>query len=765
METNTIKILDIKTLIGPVKRHLFIVFLAMISVIITVGYLTFTAKSVYEASATLSIREAEEFQNQFFNMPSFLAQKSLINNQIVFLKSRSMAGEVIKRLQTLPGADSLRILGKRKSVERQSIKTKILTKLGRPPKKRKPPTFKDHIAKFQKNTRISVEAESNVIVLNARSSVATEAAILVNAWLEAYQAYSRAETQGEIIQTKEFIEAKLAEVERLRDHAQQALAQYQKREKVIALSEETQQLVEQTATYQSEYNRTRTDIEAAENELIYSKSQLAEAQKLILGDIEHITTPGIKAIQKQIADKEAKKAELEGRMIGADVNFNELPQLQTLSDGIEGLKKRLAQEMKKRIDVNWNELNPVDRSDALLDRILTLESELQSLNAREQKQKSILIEYNKKLESLPDKSLKLADLQMDVQVNNRTYLTFRENYEQIKIREAGQMDFVRIVDWAEPPKFPVLPQKGRNLFMGFFFGILLGVGMAYSKDYFEDAIRSPKELDRFNLRLLGTVIQYGRNKAFPRYRFKNKTEEISRAKAIYPHLITHRHNHSSIAETYRSIRTALYFAEPEKPWRTLMVCSGEPGEGKSTTSANLAITIAQKGVKTLLIDADLRRPVLDILFTGSHRKMGLSNVLGANVDWHETVRESTIKNLYVMGAGVGVKNTSELISSSALPVFLNKVRKEYGAVIFDSAPLLPVTDAVVMASLMDGVIMVARADKTRRESFNRSLNLLRDVKARIFGVILTGVKRNDPYGYQDYYSAYVDAVNDEAILE
>jgi|GEM_PF-774614 len=764
METNTLKILDLKTLLGPVKRHFFVVFLAFCCVLVSVAYMTFTAKSVYEASATVSIRSGEEFQNQFFNMPSFLAQKSLINNQMVYLRSRTLAAEVIKKLQRMPDSDSLSFWGKQKAPEQLSLKTKILTRLGRPPQKRKPPTFNDYITKFKRNTRASAEIESEILVLSARSSNAKEAALLVNIWVEVYQAYSRSETRGEIIQTKNFIEAKLAEVEVKRDKAQKALADYQKREKVVALSAETQQLVEQAATYQTEFNRTRTDIEAAQKELNFSKSQLADAQQNILNDLEQISTPGIKAIQQQIADKEAKKAELEARMIGADVAFNELPQLQMLADGIDGLKKRLAGEMKKRVNTDWNHLNPVDRSDALLDRILQLESELESLNARHSKQQSIVDEYNKKLEALPDKSLKLADLQMDVQVNNTTYLTFRNNFEQIKIREAGQMDFVRIVDMAEPPRHPMLPKKGRNLFMGFFFGIMLGIGLAYSKDYFEDAVRSAKELDQFGLRLLGTVIQY-HHKVKPRFRFKRKTEEINRAKSIYPYLITHRHNHSSIAEAYRSIRTALYFAEPDKPWRTLMVCSGEPGEGKSTTAANLAITVAQKGVKTLLIDADLRRPVLDILFTGSHRKLGLSNVLGGDVDWHETVRESTVKDLFVMGAGMGVKNASELISSGALPEFLKKVRGEYGAVVFDSAPLLPVTDAVVMASLMDGVVMVVRADKTRRENFNRSLNLLNDVKATIFGVILTGVKKSDPYGYQEYYSSYVDAVSDEAIAE
>jgi capsular exopolysaccharide synthesis family protein len=600
--------------------------------------------------------------------------------------------------------------------------------------------------------------------LSIRSSSPWEAAALVNTWEQSYQEYSQSDTRGEIIKTKLFLEKKLEEFDAKLRESQRALVEFKKREKVVALSDEIQQLVEQSASYQAEYNRTRADLQAVEEELAYSRSLLEATHKNLLNEIDYLSTPGIKEIQRQIGEKEAQKAEIEARMIGANIQFKDMPQYKALADGIEGLKKKLTKEMKKLVNVDISELNAIDRSDALLDKIFTLESDQKGLKARQAKQEAILKEYTSQLESLPDKSLRLADLELNVQVNNNTYLTLRENYENIKIREAGQMDIVTVVDLAEAPRNPVMPKKGRNLFLGFFFGIILGIGLAYSRDYFQDAVRTSQDLEPFQIRVLGSVIQYSpKNKKLQMGR--RKSEEVTRAKAIYPYLLTHRHNHSSIAEAYRSIRTALYFADPEKPWKTLLVTSCGPSEGKSTTAANLAISIAQKGVKTLLIDADLRRPVMDVLFTGSHRKVGLSNVLGGEVNWQETIRETTVKGLSVMGAGIGVKNASELISSNALPKFLRSIRNEFGAIIFDSAPILPVTDTAVLSSLMDGVICVVRANQTSRMNVQRMLRLLSDVRARVFGVVLTGVKQNDPYGYQEYYSAYFENTNNETVAK
>ena len=752
--TNTLRILDIKTLTRPVRRNWFVVLVCFVSVIATVAYMTFTAEPVYEASATLSIRDTGDMQKQIFNIPSILTQKSLINNQVAHLQSRTLAGEVVQRLQTSPYGDSLDLIDVWPK-NRVSFKSKIMAKLGMPIPQPSKATFQDLVLRFQRSIKIAPDPESDVIVLRARASKAWEAAVLVNTWVEAYQAYSQADTRGEVIQTKRFLETKLREIETKLDEAEAELANYQKREKVVALSSETQQLVEQASAFQAAYDQTRTDLDAVEQELLFLKGQLAETHANLVNEMDVLSTPAVQALQRQIADLEASKAAKEAMLLGAGMDYRKNQQLVEMDSRLQGLKQKLNSEIKRLMESDLSALNPLDRSVSLIEKILELETDQKSLVARQSTQNDILNEYNRRLEGLPEKSLKLADLERNVQVNDKIYLTLRENYEQIKIREAGQIDIVRVLDYAQPPKTPVLPKKGRNLAMGLFFGLLLGVGLAFSKDYFEDAVRDTSDLASFNLRILGSVIQYYPQRKL-QFRRHARGFEISRAKSIYPYLLSHKQSHSSMAEAYRSIRTALYFVSPERPWKTLLVTSGSPSEGKSTTAANIAIIIAQKGVKTLLIDADLRRPVIDILFTGSHRKVGLSNVLGKEVDWRETVRETAIKGLSVMGAGMGVKNASELISSSRLPQFLAEVKKHYGAIIFDSAPVLPVTDAVVLSSLMDGVILVVKANQTSRDSVAKSLRLLRDVRAKIFGAIITGLKRDEPYGYEDYYSAYAE---------
>jgi len=166
-------------------------------------------------------------------------------------------------------------------------------------------------------------------------------------------------------------------------------------------------------------------------------------------------------------------------------------------------------------------------------------------------------------------------------------------------------------------------------------------------------------------------------------------------------------------------------------------------------------------VKTLLVDSDLRRPVLDVLFTGSVRKTGLTSHLGHVIQWQDAVRETTVDGLYLLAAGVGVKNASEILSSRTMFTLIKEAKDAYGIVFFDSPPLLPVTDAAVLASFVDGVILVIRAEKTSREDVEHSMEILKSVNADVLGAVLTGVENTRYKGYDDYYHMHLKKRNEK----
>ena len=202
-------------------------------------------------------------------------------------------------------------------------------------------------------------------------------------------------------------------------------------------------------------------------------------------------------------------------------------------------------------------------------------------------------------------------------------------------------------------------------------------------------------------------------------------------------------------------------ANKNRRLRTILLTSPGPAEGKSTTVANLAIMMARKGVKTLLVDSDLRRPVLDMLFLGASRKIGITNYLDRQITFDDSIRETSVVNLDLMAAGMKVKNAPELLSSKAMITFMNDIKTHYGIVLFDSPPMLPITDATILSAVVDGVILVIRAEKTSKESVIRSVDLIKQTGTQFLGILMTGINIHQLHGYKDYYSYYMEEMEEQ----
>jgi capsular exopolysaccharide synthesis family protein len=223
---------------------------------------------------------------------------------------------------------------------------------------------------------------------------------------------------------------------------------------------------------------------------------------------------------------------------------------------------------------------------------------------------------------------------------------------------------------------------------------------------------------------------------------------------IESRLITHFAPKSPISEAYRTLRTNLQYSKADRPIKTILVTSSGPGEGKSTSVANLAITFAQMGSKTLIIDTDLRRPVLHAIFDQS-RTTGLTNILIGKTTLQEVVRSTKIENLDLLVSGTLPPNPSELLASAAMEKLLKTITDRYDIVLFDSPPVIAVTDAAVLARKLDGIVLVVKSGETSRDAILRSRVLLENVNAHIFGVMLNGVKSDHMYGsYYYYYHHY-----------
>ena len=493
MPENRIKTVSLAEIFGPLRKNWLIILIAFVSVLLTAGFLTITSDRVYEASATLAILEMEDLRGRIFDYPSVFLQQNRVQNQIAILESRKMAIAVVEKLRESDYADSLIILGNERKIEQSSIREKLISFFKGSDSENRKPTYPMIVGRFQSAARVQSGLDSEIIQLKVRSSDPKEAAYIVNTWVAVYKEFERSISHSEIIQTKQFLELKLKEMEEKLTQSENRLTRYQKQKKVVALTSETEQLVQQLAGFESLYNESKTDLEAVENQLRYLKDQLDENKKNIVENMIKTSNSIITELQEQMAQLVAEKAAYEAQLIGAGYNARTNSRVAQMENRISGIKEKIVEETKKLVSRNFSGINPLEYSENLITQILEVETNRESLIAKGDALKGTVDEYRKKLESLPEKSRELARLERDVQVNSKIYMMLREKYEETRINEAGRVDNIRVVDLAEPPGNPVLPQTGRNIILGSFFGLLLGIGLAFSREYFKNTIQTREE--------------------------------------------------------------------------------------------------------------------------------------------------------------------------------------------------------------------------------------------------------------------------------
>ncbi len=351
----------------------------------------------------------------------------------------------------------------------------------------------------------------------------------------------------------------------------------------------------------------------------------------------------------------------------------------------------------------------------------------------------------KELETIPKEDLRLIKLQRQRKVNEDIYDIYLRQFKEAEISEAVSVENVSIIDPALPPTAPIKGGKIKRAMMGALFGFFLGIGLAIIWEIADKRIRTHKDVKRYiKLPLLGVI---------PKVKFDDyELQDSEKAKSISSQIVTHDYSPTPVGEAYRSLRTNLLFSKNIGPIRSFAIGSVAPGEGKSFTAANLAITLAQQKSKTLLIDADLRRGVLHNSFN-CPKKPGFTNYLTGVVSFDNVIHETYIPNLSLITCGSLIPNPSELLGSIRMKRFIEGITKRFDFVIFDTPPLIAATDAIILSTLVDGVAVLIRAGKSNREDVKRKLELFENVQAKVVGVILNcaGVEiAHEGYSYYRY---------------
>ncbi|HEX9935291.1 MAG TPA: polysaccharide biosynthesis tyrosine autokinase, partial [bacterium] len=386
-----------------------------------------------------------------------------------------------------------------------------------------------------------------------------------------------------------------------------------------------------------------------------------------------------------------------------------------------------------------------ERIQFIQDKILTMAreklAEFEKLVSDQQTNASNL---EAKLAKLPDEELRLIKLNRQRKANETLNELLLQQYKTAQITESVVSENISIIDPALPPQHPVTGSRRKKALLGAVFGVLLGLGATVIWEVMDRSIRNREDVNRFlHLPILGVI---------PKVKFNGyELQDSEKAKSISSQIVTHDYSPTPVGEAYRSFRTSLLFSKTLGSIRSLVIASVAPGEGKSFTSANLAITMAQQKSKALLIDADLRRGVLHNSFNCS-KKPGLTNYLTGVVPLEGILNETYIPNLSLITCGSMIPNPSEILGSPRMQQFIEGITQRFDIVIFDTPPLLAASDAVVLGTLVDGICMIVMAGKTKRNEVLRKMELFQHVQAKVLGMVLNGAGVEVAHEGYSYYA-------------
>ena len=391
-------------------------------------------------------------------------------------------------------------------------------------------------------------------------------------------------------------------------------------------------------------------------------------------------------------------------------------------------------------------------------------TEYRSAFDRERMLRSALGQQKIAATQLNEQSIEYLRLKREAESNRALYDSLNQKLKEASVTSSLKLSNVSIVDTARVPSTPSSPNVRSNISLALLFGLLGGVGLALLLETLDNTVRTPEQAeDISSLPSLGTVPLTLDEAAA---KSKSSSTSIMVGAPANPRktmgLISFERPKSKVAESYRALRTSILLSSIGRPPQLLMLTSALPQEGKTTTSINTAIVLAQKGGKVLLIDADMRRPSIHQVF-GIRPGNGLSTLLSGTSDFEDcVVIAEDIPNLDVLPAGPQPPNPAELLGSNLLRDYLTRWRKQYDFIVVDTPPVLSVTDAVLLSAQMDSVVLVLRSGKTTKEALRRARQLFDKVNVRVLGVVVNAVDLQSPdaqyygydYGYSDSHSYY-----------
>ena len=620
-----------------------------------------------------------------------------MDTQVRILQSDTLADAVIRSLQL---GDNPAFAGKSQAKDGQQKAEKLLRI-------------------FRGNLSVAKDKNTRLIEIEFTSPDPNLAARIVSALSNAYIEHNFRTKFDSATQTSAWLTTQLGELQKKVETSQEALVAYQKEHGIFGVDDKQNIITETLNELNKEFTAAQTD--RMQKEVSYRIAQSGNAE-LIKSE------PG-----SLIERLRAQEADLREQYAKASVQL--------------GPAHPKVLELQNEIKQNESSI-----ASAVAGIQAKIKNEYLAADQRERMIRSALESQKQTASQLNENAIQYNLLKRDVDSNRELYESLLRRLKEAGVSAGLKSSNIQVVDPARVPTTPAKPDIPRNIAFAIFFGLVGGVVLAFVQEKFDTTVRTTEQIETLSrmpaLAVVPLNLELGATQQVGALQGSSLREPVE--------LITYSRPASIVAEAYRSLLNSLLLSSNDPP-RVILVTSPLPGEGKTTTSMNLAIALARQNKRVLLVDVDLRKP-------SKHKsgelqgEVGLSELLGrTDLAGQPILPSRYVQNLSILPAGHADLSRAELIGSSAMRRLMGRWGQEYEHIILDCPPVLVVSDAVRLAADADAVVLVVRSGQTTREAFNRAQSLLRQVSANVAGVVLNGVDPRSPefsfqYGYMEKYS-------------
>ncbi|MCX5633551.1 MAG: polysaccharide biosynthesis tyrosine autokinase [Phycisphaerae bacterium] len=575
---------------------------------------------------------------------------------------------------------------------------------------------------------VKIGIKDDIIAVSCESNYREEAAQIVNAIVESYVNYQTSQKKSTVSEVLRILQKEKIERDKELAGNFEELLNFTRQYGVVSFERSNENAVFQRlktlsvslAEAQLSAINAKAEFEAvqklAEDPLKikqYAMTQLNTNQGLFEGDSE----------KRLRIELDGSKTELESALLQCS---DDHPTVKALKSKIADIERQLALQLNNQAKAY----------------IEVLDIKYQTAKQREDELMASYKQEEKAAQDLNVKATEYAVIESKLERSKRFCEILDERIKELNVSEDTGALNVNILEAARPAELATSPKRAKIVAVSLILGILFGIGFAVIRELMDWRLRSTDEISAIlAVPVLGIVPSMGG---------KGKKAVTDHGQKV------HLEPKSSVAEAYRTIRTAVFFSVPKGQARTILVTSPAPNDGKTTMVSNLAIAMAQAGQKTLVVDADFRKPMQHNVFAFTNEtEKGLSSVLAGQISLDEAIRHCPTEGLDLLTSGPDVPNPSELLNSEAFANLLKELTHRYDRIVIDSPPITPVADSQILAAICDATILVLRAEKSTKKAAQQAKEALVGVGAHVLGAIVNDVSpRHSRYGYYSHYGYY-----------